>query len=215
MSKINYKEQNKLAYNLLSKEYEDRIYKDYSKDKILLKSFFDLLEDLNCNDLKTLDIGCGNGLNLKMFDERGYKTYGIDISNKMTELAIKTSPNSIVYNEDFLSYEFNALKFQGIIAKASIHNFSKQDAKTALAKINYLLTNNGYFFIATTVSQISNEGFFEKVDYKSDVKRYRKFWTYSELKEELENSNFQIVKEFNNNEIEWNKNWMNFICKKT
>jgi hypothetical protein len=73
---------------------------------------------------------------------------------------------------------------------------------------------NGIFYIATTVSAKSEEGFFRKQDYQTELSRYRKFWTPEELEEEIRLIGFNISQTFYNNEEGWNKQWFNIIAKK-
>ena len=55
---------------------------------------------------KLLDIGCGTGYLLKAANQRGLKTYGVDISNEGVQIAKKVSPNShiVVGRGEILSF---------------------------------------------------------------------------------------------------------------
>lgn len=214
MREINYIEQNKLAYDSLAKEYQKRIEADRIKDDLLLQPFYSEIEKTFSGFIRVLDLGCGNGLNLDMFSKKGFYTVGVDISTEMLKVARQTSPKTILLNENFLETSLCSENFEAIMAKASIHNFKKEDALNALNRVFEILVPNGVFFTATTVSDKSEEGFFRKKDYNTELPRFRKFWTPEELEKAIKSVGFIITKTFYNNEESWNKKWFNIIAKK-
>jgi SAM-dependent methyltransferase len=209
-----YREINRKAYNMLAKEYRLRINRDKKKDNVLLKPFFDYLKGTFHSPIRVMDIGCGNGLNLKMFIKEGFISVGIDISESMTNLAHEISPKSIVIRQDFLDSTIESESFEGVLSKASIHLFKKDDALYALDKIHTSLVKKGMLFIATTVSDESKEGLYHKKDYQEKILRFRKFWTPAELEEAILEVGFKIKKKFTNYEKDWDKNWFNILAVK-
>lgn len=211
----NYIKKNQLSYDAVAHEYKERAFSYLESDEILLRPFFSLIDSkFPKTPCRILDLGCGCGLNLLMFSKKNYISVGIDISRKMLEAARSISPNSILINGDFLSDIFFDESFEAILSKASLHNFSKEDAIVVLNKAFRLLVPGGVFFVATTVSQQSEEGFFKKKDYKSPISRFRKYWTPTELEETIESAGFKISNKYYNDNIIYMKNWYNIIAVK-
>jgi len=209
-----YIKQNEIAYNSLAKEYEERNDSYVNNDKRLLKPFFERIESNFENHINILDLGCGSGLNLKMFTERGYSAIGIDISSEMLKVARKVCPEALLINDNFLEDNLFEESFEAVLSKASIHNFTKPDAMKALNKVYRILKDKGVLFIATTVSERPSEGFYLKKDYSSSLARYRKFWTPDELKGAITKTGFRITQSFYNDNDTWDKKWFNIICEK-
>lgn len=209
-----YLEINKEAYNLLAQEYKRREAGYIQIDKEILTPFFKLIENHFSKKARILDLGCGSGLNLSMIENQGYVPIGLDFSIEMLIISQKTCPNAILINDDFLECKLLPNSFEGIIARAFIHLFTKEDSILVLKKIYDILIPNGIFFIATTVSNISKEGFFIKEDYPLKVIRYRKLWEDNELEKILLEIGFKIHMKFNHHNETWNKYWVNLICIK-
>jgi len=209
-----YIERNRVAYDLLAVEYEARIAADRDKDERLLLPFYSAIDDSFLEGVRILDLGCGNGLNLAMFSQRGYCTVGIDLSEAMLKVARRTSPNSILLNGNFLETPLYGESFEAVMAKASIHNFTKEDALKALRRVWDLLVSGGVFYVATTESTRSHEGFFRKERYRAALPRYRKFWTPEELEQAVTSVGFAVGQSFRNTEDNWGKTWFNIIARK-
>ena len=112
-----------------------------------------------------------------------------------------------------MTSDFNG-KFEGIFAKAFIHLFPKEDAIIVLKKIFNMLEEKGIAFIATTVHERSEEGFFEKSDYNKKLKRFRKRWTEEELLEEIKKAGFTIKDKDYHIEPDKKKKWINLVVVK-
>ena len=97
-------------------------------------------------DAGVLDIGCGPGLYLMDF-EKTIKLYGIDINDKMLELARKNNPNAIFYEGEFLSQKID-IKFNLIYSVGVMQYISRGEIIRFFDKIYDLLENNGIVFIS-------------------------------------------------------------------
>ena len=153
-------------------------------------------------------------MNLSYFEEEGFETTAIDMSNDILRVSKELAPKTKYIYGDFLAYDFGKTRFDGIFAKAFIHLFPKEDSKIVLKKIFDLLKNNGAAFIATTVHKKSDEGFFEKTDYKKGMKRFRKRWVESELLAEIRKIGFTIHHKGYHNERDKGKKWINLVVVK-
>jgi len=108
----------------------------------------------------------------------------------------------------FLTGEFDI-----IFAGAIIHLFPKNDAQKLLSYIYTWLKPDGTLFINTTINIESEEGYLTKHDYKGGIKRYRKKWTETEF-EKFISGQFVILKTLYTDELNRNKKWLGYICRK-
>ena len=209
----NYLAINKQAYDLTAKEYAKRRKIYTTSDAKIAQPFIDNLK-LYFKQVKILELGPGSGLNLSFFQEEGFNTTALDISGKMIQIASEKSPNTKYIHSDFLSFEFNRLRYEGIFAKAFIHLFPKEDAIKVLNKMHSLLVPRGLAFIATTTHTKSSEGITTKIDYMPPVKRFRRKWNESELIERIQKEGFSIVSKDYHLENERGKRWINLVVQK-
>ena len=208
---------NKKAYDAVAEEYEARKPLYMKNDPEIVDGFSAALDEGFPNtehgQLSILDVGVGSGLNLGMFARKLYKTYGIDLSDRMIEGAKRESPQSLYYHGDFLGFDFRR-KFHGIMEKAFIHLFPEGIAKQILEKTADILEDNGVFFIATTRHETSTEGVKTKDDFSDKVQRYRKEWTREEFRQFLGSiKGLKIIQESDMTDA-LGKPWMNFLFRK-
>lgn len=200
---------NKNTYDSLAEEYESRV-----NDLIpITQEAINICSNYLKANARVLDVGCAVGLAVKLFSEKGFKTTGIELSDKMVEYAKKRNSDAIIILGDFLKHDFGKEKFDGIYMSAFIHLFPKSEINSLFYKINNLLNENGFVFISTTKSEISKEGLEEKKDYKKKELRFRKHWTEEELEETLIKNKLKIL----NKRIftdPYKKTWMGFIAQK-
>jgi len=209
ISKNNYLEINRLAYDALAPEYLKRAEVDRVKDVPLVEPFVTYLKEKFRGHCRVLDIGPGNGVNLSMLHEAGFDVAGVDISSEMIKIAKKTCPEADFYLGDFLAVAFPESDFQGVFAKASLHLLPKDDAELSFSKVHKILAPGGMFYISTTAASDSKEGFLSKKDYPGQRIRFRKHWMPVELRGTLIQSGFSIFKESFDFEADWNKRWYN------
>lgn len=114
------------------------------------------------NGMRILDVGCGTGKNLLKIDSEyeNCELYGIDISEKMIEIAKKNSTkakNHIVFaNVDFL--EFNSeKKYDVIIFNYVLHHM--ENPHYAIKKAYSLLKSNGIIMLTVPGTEYLKETF--------------------------------------------------------
>ena len=67
-------------------------------------------------DIRILDLGCGTGRHLRLFDREGYNVTGVDNSNAMIQKANKNTANAHLVQGDFLkSSLFKSRRFTHIV----------------------------------------------------------------------------------------------------
>jgi trans-aconitate methyltransferase len=211
---------NEKAYDAAAEEYEGREDAEsfsMKNDPIFVADFVERIDEgfpgVEHNKLAMLDIGVGPGVNLKMFGDAGFETHGIDISEKMLDVAKKRSPNSHYYRGDYLGHKMPR-KFHGIMAKAFIHLFPEAIARKMLTKMARELEDGGVLFLATTIHDTASEGWEDKADFQAKARRYRRRWTKEGFRKFLESTKgLKIIKEFDMEDPR-GKQWMNFMLRK-
>ncbi len=200
---------NKSAFNELAHEYNERWRKYLGHQEVVLNPFEEKLRRNFETPIKVLDVGCGVGLDSYILTEHGFQVYGIDIAEKMIEYARQNVPRMKFEEADFLTYQNG--QFHGLVMDAFLHLFPKEEVPTILNKVRSFLVQGGYGLICTTKGKKSREGYFEKEDYSSKVKRFRKHWTEQELKDTFEQNGLRIVDFYTDHEQVFNKTWMNAL----
>jgi ribosomal protein S18 acetylase RimI-like enzyme/ubiquinone/menaquinone biosynthesis C-methylase UbiE len=210
----NYIEINRKAYDSLSHEYKIRgdIKSGYEETPTYLAG--NILNLLPQNAVFTvLEVGPGSGEIIEEFENKGHRTIAVELSSRIAYYAKEKSPKSIFINSNILDITFLNEQFDIIYAGALIHLFNEIDAHNVLNKFNQWLKRTGVMFINTTISEVTEEGFYYKNDYNSKVKRFRRKWRENDFKCFIEKY-FQIEKTLYTNEIDRQKVWVGFICKK-
>lgn len=150
------------------------------------------LEKLN-NHLKSnstvLDIGCGAGLPVGRFlAEKGYKVIGIDISEKMIELARKNVPQADYSIKDMSDLEEEEYKVDAIVSFYAIFHTPKEKHRELFKKINSFLPKGG--LILATMGAGEYEG------TEEDFHGVKMFWSHfgpEKNKQIIENAGFKVI----------------------
>ena len=173
-----YLEINNIAYDQLADEYRNRrdcpsIYEEKAErlGNALLKYITKEKEQINL-----VEIGPGAGEMLAFFEENNCRTIGIELSEKMAQIARQFSPRSVLINNDVRDVMLLPGQIQAIYMGAVIHLFPEKEARKLLVKIRQWLDNDGVIFINTTCHEENLEGFFEKGDYHKPEIRFRRYW---------------------------------------
>ena len=149
-----------------------------------------------------------------MFKNNNIRTTAVELSSNMAAISKKTSPNSILINNNILDVDFLNNQFDFILAMAVIHNFPEEDLIELLKKIKNWLKDDGYFILDTTNNKITESGYFEKEDYDTRVERYRRKWKKEDLNEFLIKQGFIIEELIDYTDDTSGKEWLVYALKK-
>ena len=210
-----YVDVNKNSHNDIAHEYVER-HKTRGINEPNYDEYWNLIMkhvDYNTN-LKVLELGPGQGLMLKYMEEQKVRTMAIELSDKMLELAKKESPNTFYIDDDIRNVNLHNNQFDIIFAGSFVHLFQKDDLNLVMNKICSWLKKDGALFFYTTIHEKDEEDFFEKSDYKSSVKRYRRKFTKDSFEKLLLDHNLETLEFFTREEPERNKNWQFYLCRK-
>ena len=142
------------------------------RQKMLLAILEKLPQDLK--GARILDAGCGTGVLSRMLDERGAEVVGVDISDKLIEVAKNRSgSNSSIeyFSGDMKEASFG--NFDYIIAMDSLIHYSTEDVISSLvdfskrANISVLFTVIPSTFVLKTKLQLGK--FFPKSERSPEV----------------------------------------------
>ncbi len=102
-----------------------------------------------------LDAGCGPGIDSDYIQSKGYDVVGVDISDKMINLAQKRNPKVHFEKTDIRRLNFKPETFDGIFASFSIIHIPKKDTRETIENLYKLLKHGGivYFGIQEGKSQ--------------------------------------------------------------
>ena len=137
----------------------------------------------------------------------GYEVKGIDLSEKLLEIARKNAPKAEFYLMDMRNLAFPSDYFDGIWACASFLHIPKKDSRKTLDEFYRVLKPNGLLYLS--VKEGYGEGFVKSAQYGNE-ERYFAFYNSKELRELVEGK-FKVFKEV----IEKKKdNWINIFARK-
>ena len=159
----NRKEIIKKAYNVAAEEYANQCFFELY-DKPLDRKFYDLFFERVINKGKVIEIGCGPGEVSNYLKMKGLNITGIDISDKMIEIARQLNPFIDFQVGDVFNLNYRDSSIYGIVAPYLIVNFTQKDIKPAFNEINRVLIRKGQFLISfhSGNEELEIEDFFVK-----------------------------------------------------
>lgn len=90
-----------------------------------------------------LDVGCGSGGRfIRILQEKGFATTGIDVSDEMIKLATKNHPNEEFLLHDICTWETEK-RFDFIVAWDSIFHLPLAMQEATVSKLCHLLSDDG------------------------------------------------------------------------
>lgn len=124
-------------YNLVAKRFSSYRGVIWEEFKFLFNNY------LKKGD-KVLDIGCGNGRFCEIIQEAGADYTGIDISEKLIEIAKKKFPKGMFIVGDALNIPFPEKSFDKVYAIALLHHIPSKDFRLkVLNEAKRVLKKNG------------------------------------------------------------------------
>ena len=174
------------SYNKNAKKFEDKFldFEPYREKIALFQEKY--LAHINAT---ILDIGCGPGNHSKYLYSlnNGYKITGIDLSDKMIELARVNAPNCNHIVGDIRKLDTN-IKYDAVLASFCIVHLSNEELIEFVSKLSMLLNNEGYLYLSFIEG--SRSGFI-KPDF-FDEKIYFNFFERESIIKLLTDNQFKI-----------------------
>lgn len=144
-----------------------------------------------------LDVGCGSGVKSKYLSEHGLKVMGIDISDKLLEIARHEAPEAEFKELSMTDLDTISEKFDGVFAQASLLHIPKKDAAEVVKKMAGRLTPGGVLYIAVkeTRADKPEEAVEKESDYGYDYERFFSYFTLVELRQYLADAGLTFISE--------------------
>lgn len=139
----------------------------------------------------------GPGRDSAYFSGKGFQVVGVDLSEKLLEIARKKSPKVEFYKQDLRSLTFPENSFDAIWACASLVHLKRTEVPIVLDTFYSLLKPDGVLFV------LVKEGKGEadvKENLSSGVTRHFTYFGQNELQKMLESAKFVIQRIYIGNE---------------
>lgn len=132
---------------------------------------------------RILDAGCGAGVYTNFIASRGYRTVGVDISERQISLARSMTSNPLIeYRQaNLVEMKMKKGEFDGMIFIMALQHILKQDRKTLLTKMGNGLKDAGRMFFVARTHPISKEDFVQEMDHGKRLGRIASRSTLEEL----------------------------------
>lgn len=98
--------------------------------------------------MNILDVGCGTGTHLELYQRYGCNLYGIDLSPSMLEVArMRLEDSARLELGDATSMPYEDGKFDLIISMLSLHEMAQQTRSGVLSEMKRVLKDDGHILL--------------------------------------------------------------------
>ncbi|MDP1834058.1 MAG: class I SAM-dependent methyltransferase [Candidatus Moranbacteria bacterium] len=197
-------------YNKIAKKYAEAFDNDRSDDRYVDR----LLACLGRNG-RILDLGCGTGRLAGYMQAKGFEVVGVDLSEKMLEIAKRKHPGIGFILADMRELELEEKSFDAVCLAYSIFHFEKPEAREILKKANVFLRPGGFLFL---IVQEGEGEVFENDPLFPEDKIFLSLYSENEMVRIAEDSGFGVVRIERcapaNQDVEFDFNKLIAICRK-
>jgi 2-polyprenyl-3-methyl-5-hydroxy-6-metoxy-1,4-benzoquinol methylase len=163
-----------------------------------------------------LDVGCGSGVKSKYLIEHGLRVTGIDISEKLLDIARREAPQGDYRVFSMTDLDVMSEMFDGVFAQASLLHIPRIDAGEVVRKMSRRLRPGGLLHIAVKETRDGKpeEGVQKESDYGYEFERFFSYFTMDELEKYLTDARLSIVSKFRSPAKSGKTVWLQIIGKK-
>lgn len=179
------------VYNAMAHEYAKKL-NDYAP-RPEQEKFVALLP----KNATILDAGCGPGRDCEYFVKQGLKVIGVDLSDKLLDIAKQRVPKASFSKQDLRALIFPPNSFDGIWACASLLHLHRAEVPQVLENFFHLLKPSGVLFVMVKEGK-GEADVAEKLS--SHLLRHFTYFQQEELKDEVKEAGFKIIEHYSYNE---------------
>ena len=144
---------------------------------------------------KILDVGCGSGRDCAYFVKKGFETVGVDLSDKLLEIAQKEVAKATFLKQDIRNLSFPPNFFDGIWSCASLLHIKHKDIPETLRSWFSVPKPSGILFIHVKKVHVKQgEEEVEREDLSvPGVKRLFSLFSKEQLRMYCEQAGFIVI----------------------
>ena len=146
---------------------------------------------------KILDVGCAAGRDSIFFTQHGHVTTGIDMSEKLLEIARQKAPGLTFINKDIRGKSFPDSFFDAIWASAVLLHLKRKEVLPVLKNFYLLLQPGGIVYVSVKQGKGSAD---VAEELSNNVKRHFTYFMPDELSKVFMQAGFTVEKVFSSNE---------------
>jgi len=154
-------------------------------------------------EMQVLDIGCGTGVHLKLYQDKGCRVYGVDLSDAMLDVAVKTLGDQATLKKcDARNTGFPDKQFDLILSCTVLHEMPQEVREAVLQEALRICKDDGRMLIVDfhTGPVKKFKGYFSKIIITiaetaaggEHFKNYRHFMKNGALPELIKKSGFEV-----------------------
>lgn len=193
-------------YNKIASGYSLNISGRYPKKE--MEYFAKLLKPYD----KILDVGCAAGRDCRIFRNKGLKVIGIDLSEKLVEIAKENNPDIEFKIADIRKIPFSSGLFCGLWVNAVFHHLDKKDMIPTLKEFRRVLKTNGILYIRTKLGKGNLK---VKDDLALNEEREFTLLNQTELETMASKTGFEKIDSYITKDKTRNLYWINLFCRNT
>lgn len=144
-----------------------------------------------------LDLGCAGGMKSKFLSEKGFAVTGVDISEKMIEIAKREVSGVEFFCLDLRDIGSLQKKFDGIFCQAVFLHLRKNEVVDTLLRLKHFLYSGGILYVAVKEQRPgqAEEAVLKENDYGYEYERFFSYYNMKELHDFFVSAGFEIVSE--------------------
>lgn len=162
-------------YNKTATGWSDEWLKE-KKQSMILEKFYNCFSHGGTKHPKILDLGCGAGYDAKILNKMGARVVGVDISDKLIEIAKNEVTSCKFFVGDIKESMSKLGKFDGVVCLATIIHIDIQNMKQTLLNMAEVLKKGGLLILSSYDGMGKNyEKSYVKIDgdsYDKNVNNY-------------------------------------------
>ena len=176
-------------YNKTATGWSDEWFRE-KKQSMILEKFYNCFNNVGTRHPKVLDLGCGAGYDSKILSKMGARVVGVDISEKLINIAKNEVPACKFFVGDISDPLTKLGKFDGVVCLATIMHVDVQNMRKTFDNIAEVMKKGALLLVSSydgvgknyEKSYVSIDG----VNYDKSVNNYNASelcaFTYPKLK---------------------------------